>query len=114
MMTTMLETGILTQGDFLQALREVSEVPPQRGRLLATLRHPVRGTWRTLARCPMAAWVRRFGEPERITVCNDASARLPLRVWEHECADGRATCIGHWFDDPADGPSVLVVRLCLA
>ena len=35
-------------------------------------------------------------------------------TWEHECCDGKISCVGHLFDRVQGGPWVIVARACLS
>lgn len=63
--------------------------------------------------CPHETWVKVFGEVRGPEEQETAAGNPGVHVWEHPCADGRVTCIGHLFERSPGVPWVVLVRVCL-
>ncbi len=64
--------------------------------------------------CRLRTWRMVFGKPGNILDHRDAATNIPLQTWEHECRDGKITCVGHLFERVPGGPWVILARLCLS
>ena len=64
--------------------------------------------------CRRRTWTMVFGTPANIMDRRDAMTNMPLQTWEHQCRDGKITCVGHLFDRVPDGPWVILARACLS
>jgi hypothetical protein len=113
MSTVQAATLPCSRAGILKTIRKIALVPPQRISGAPSWDQQAIGTWRMLVSCPLRTWERRVGTLQNVESCEGDGVVL-FQVWEQECADGTATCIGHLVDRPPHGSWVVVVRLCLA
>ena len=63
--------------------------------------------------CPYNTWKEIFGELPGFRECRGVVSHPPVEVWEQPCSDGVVHCVGYCVDDPHDGQSVILTRVCL-
>ena len=74
-------------------------------------RHEVRVVFLS---CRLRTWSMVFGKPANVIDYRDAATNMPFQTWEHECRDGKATCVGHLFERFPEGPWVILARACFS
>lgn len=61
--------------------------------------------------CPLSAWVAEFGLPQEVRPYYDSSRARWISSWQQDLREGRARCVGQFFQREPDAEWVVVNQI---